>query len=259
MTTPSLLADLLLSLFLPLSAASTAPSATPEITVYAAASLREALEAMAPACERATQVRLVFNFGASNDLARQIEAANKADVFFSADESWMDKVAASGLVDSGSRRALLSNRLVVVAAPGMSYSIESAADLARAPARFISVANPEAVPAGKCAKAWLERQGQWEAIRKRVVPAIDVRAALAAVEAGAAQLGIVYATDAAISRRARVLHVVPDNEAPRISYTIAAMRDRPHVAKSRAVAAWISGPEAQKVFERHGFVVPGRP
>jgi len=227
----------------------------PEIVVYAAASLRDALQEMTPACEGAAGVRLVFNFGASNDLARQIDAANKADVFISADESWMDKVAASALVDSESRRAFLSNRLVVVGAAGVSYPIGSATDLAQAPARFISLANPEAVPAGKYAKAWLEQQGKWEAVRPRVLPGVDVRAALAAVEAGAAELGIVYATDAALSKAARVLFVVPENEGPRIRYPIAALRDRPHLEKSRAVVSWISGPEAGKVFERFGFIL----
>ena len=115
--------------------AAPAPGPAPEIVVYAAASLRDALQEMTPACEGATGARLVFNFGASNDLARQIAAANKADIFLSADESWMDSVAAEGLVDDTSRRDILSNRLVVVGSADVSYPIASAGDLARAPAR----------------------------------------------------------------------------------------------------------------------------
>ena len=239
------------------SLSSTAPgsSATPEIVVYAAASLRDALREMAPACMDAEGVRLVFNFGASNDLARQIIAANKADVFLSADEAWMDKVAAGGLVDARSRRDLVSNRLVVVGASDVSYAIASAEDLARAPARRISIADPEAVPAGKYARAWLEKAGLWEAVHPRMLPGLDVRAALAAVEAGAADLGIVYATDAAIAQEARVLYVVPENEGPRIRYTIAALQDRPYIEKSRAVVSWLSGPEADSVFRRFGFIL----
>jgi molybdate transport system substrate-binding protein len=234
------------------------PGSAPEIVVYAATSLRAALEEMAPACEAATGTRLVFNFGASNDLARQIQAANKADVFLSADESWMDKVAAEELVESESRRTLLSNRLVVVGAADVSYAIASAADLARAPAKYISLANPEAVPAGKYARAWLESQGQWESVCQRVLPGVDVRAALAAVEAGAAELGIVYATDAALSKRVRVLFIVPESEGPRIRYPVAALRDRPQLGKSRAVVSWLSGPDAGKVFERFGFILMER-
>lgn len=232
-----------------------APEAVrPEIMIYAAASVRDALQEMAAACEQASGARLVFNFGASNDLARQIEAANKADLFISADESLMDKVAAAGLVDEASRRPLLSNRLVIVARPEVTWPIDSAEALARSPARHISIANPEAVPAGKYARAWLEHRGQWEAVRERVLPAVDVRAALAAVESGAAELGIVYATDAAISKKVRVLHVVSEEEGPRIRYPIAVLRDRPHRETARAVAEWMAGPEAGRVFERFGFI-----
>ncbi len=231
------------------------PHQKQEVMVYAAASLRDALKELAPACEKAREVGLVFNFGASNDLAHQITAASKADVFISADESWMDKVAAAGLVDSVSRRAILSNRLVVVGPAGAGGTIASAADLARAPARFISLANPEAVPAGKYAKAWLEKQGQWDAISSRVLPGVDVRAALAAVEAGAAELGIVYATDAAISSKVRVLFTVPENETPAIRYVIAALRERPHLEEARGVVSWLSGAEARAGFERFGFIV----
>ena len=239
----------------------TAPAAEPsqgtqpEIVVYAAASLRDALTEMAPACETAAGVRLVFNFGASSDLARQIEAGNKADVFISADESWMDRVASFGLVDADSRRTLLSNRLVVVGAPKTSCTIASAADLARAPAKLIAIANPKAVPAGKYARAWLEHVGQWAAVEPRVLPGVDVRAALASVESGGAELGIVYATDAAISGRIRVLYVVPEDQGPRIRYPIAAMKMRPRLGRSRAVVAWLSAPEAGKIFTRFGFIL----
>lgn len=227
----------------------------PEIKVYAAASLRDVLTEMSPACEAATGVRLVFNFGSSNDLARQIEAGNKADIFISADESWMDRVGTFGLVDAESRRNLLSNHLVVVGAHQVSYTIASAADLARAPARFISLANPAAVPAGKYAKAWLEKMGQWEAVSPRVLPGVDVRAALAAVESGGAEIGIVYATDAAISGKLKVLYVVPENDGPRIRYPIAAMKMRPNLAKARSVVSWLAGAEAAKVFKRFGFIL----
>lgn len=232
------------------------PSAgnAPEIVVYAAASLRDALQELEPTAERAAGVRLVFNFGASSDLARQIEAANKADVFLSADEDWMDHVARAGLVDAGSRRAMLSNRLVVVGAPDSPLAIGSATDLARAPFKRLALANPEAVPAGKYAKAWLDRQGLWAAVGPRVLPGVDVRAALAAVEAGAAEVGIVYATDAVLSKSVRVLYAVPVGQGPPIVYTVAALADRPHLDAARAVVAWLAGPAARPVFERFGFV-----
>jgi molybdate transport system substrate-binding protein len=242
-----------------LMAAPEARAASPEINVYAAASLRDVLQQLAPACDAAVGAHLVFNFGASNDLARQIEAGNKADVFFSADEAWMDHVAQAGLVDTGSRHALLSNRLVVVGLKDSSLNIQSARDLAGPDIRRVSLANPEAVPAGKYAKAWLEKAGLWGTIKDRVLPGLDVRAALTAVESGGAEVGVVYRTDAAISKKVRVLYEVPEAEGPRISYPVAALRDRPRLDLARSVVAWLSGPRAAAAFEHYGFLVQGRP
>ncbi|HEV8700792.1 MAG TPA: molybdate ABC transporter substrate-binding protein [Candidatus Polarisedimenticolia bacterium] len=232
-----------------------APAAPTEIVVYAASSLRDVLQRLAPACEKAIEARLVFNFGASNDLARQIEAANKADAFLSADEAWMDHVARVGLVDPGSRRSLLSNRLVVVGASDSALRIGSASDLGSPAIRRIALGNPEAVPAGKYARAWLEKAGVWESVADRVTPALDVRAALAAVESGAAGVGIVYRTDAAISSKVRVLYEVPAAEEPRISYAVAALGKRPNVEAARRFVAWLAGPAALAAFERSGFIV----
>ena len=235
--------------------ASAAQPAEPvELTVYAASSLRDVLQELAPAVERATGARLVLNLGASNDLARQIVAANKADLFFSADEGWMDHVAAAGLVDAASRRSPLSNRLVVVVPAEGGLKIAGARDLAATGVRRLALANPEAVPAGRYAKAWLDSQGVWSAVAARVIPALDVRAALAAVESGAVDAGIVYRTDAAQSKKARVAYVVPEEQGPRISYALAALAPRPHLETARAVAAWLAGPEAAAVFERFGFI-----
>jgi molybdate transport system substrate-binding protein len=229
-----------------------------ELTVYAAASLRDALGEIATICEGPTGSRLLFNFGASNDLARQIVAAHKADIFFSADESWMEHVAGAGLVDAASRRALLSNRLVVVAPSDSTLAVAGAADLARASIRRLALANPDAVPAGRYAKAWLEKSGVWEKVRDRVVPGTDVRATLATVEAGAVEAGIVYRTDAAITSRVRVVYVVPEEEGPRIVYPVAAMGDRPHLDTARRVVDCFSGQKAREQFERLGFVTIAR-
>lgn len=224
------------------------------IQLYAAASLRDVLYELGPALERVTGTSVTLNLGASSDLARQIVAANKADVYFSADETWMNHVAEAGLVDEASRRSPLSNRLVVVVPADSRLDIRSAADLAAPTVRRLSLAHPETVPAGKYAKAWLESRGQWVAVAERVVPALDVRAALVAVESGAVEAGVVYSTDAAISRGVRVAYVVPESAAPRISYTLAALAERPHLDAARAVVTWLAGPEAAPVFERFGFV-----
>lgn len=245
----------LLVLFATLGAAQPTGAAEPvELTVYAAASLRDALQELAPAAERATGTRLVFNLGASNDLAREIVAANKADLFFSADEGWMDRVADAGLVDAGSRRSPLANRLVVIVPAGSRLQIAAAKDLAAPAIRRLVLANPAAVPAGKYAKAWLESAGQWTAVAERVIPALDVRAALAAVESGTVDVGVVYRTDAAGSQRVRVAYLVPEGEGPRISYALAALGSRPNLESARAVAAWLCAPQAAAIFARFGFV-----
>ena len=247
---------LVLSIVLLLAAPTgAAESGAPEVMVYAAASLRDVLGAIAPICEKRAGVRLVHNFGASNDLARQIVAANKADIFFSADEAWMDHVVGAGLVETASRRALLSNRLVVVVPAESNIPIRSVADLTQDEVKRVALANPESVPAGRYAKAWLQTAGLWEKIASKVVPAPDVRAALATVEAGAVEAGIVYRTDAAIARGARVAFVAPAEQGPRISYPVAALRDRPHLDAARRAIDCYGGAEAKDLFERAGFIV----
>ena len=231
-----------------------------ELQVYAAASLRDVLAELAPGLERATGARAAFNLGASSDLARQIVAAHRADLFFSADPAWMDHVAAAGLVDERSRRSPLANRLVVIVPSDSGLEIRSAADLAAPAVRRLSLASPDTVPAGRYARAWLASKDGWEAVAERVIPALDVRAALAAVASGAVDAGIVYRTDAAISRRVRVAFEVPAEEGPRITYALAALAGRPHPDLARAAVEWLCGPEAGAVFERHGFVaLPRQP
>lgn len=235
------------------AAGATGRGAPVELHFYAAASLRDVLQELAPALERATGTTLVWNLGASSDLARQIVAAGKADLYFSADEAWMDSLAAAGQVDAASRRSPLTNRLVVVVPAVSTVRLTTAEDLAAPAIRRLSLANPESVPAGRYAKAWLESRGLWGALAGRVVPALDVRAALAAVESGAIEAGIVYRTDAADARRARVAFEVPVEEGPTIAYALAALAGRPHLERAREVVAWLCGPEAAAVFARHGF------
>ena len=227
----------------------------PEIMLYAAASLRESLQDLAPTCDKQAGAQIVFNFGPSSDLVHQIEAAEKADLFFSADEAWMDRLANAGLLESDTRRPVLSNRLVVIAPLDSTLVIHSAADLAGKAVRRLSLANPDSVPAGKYARAWLEKAGQWEAVKDKVVPGVDVRAALSAAESGVVEAGIVYATDAAISKKVRVLFEVPAGEAPSIFYLLAILRNRPQKNLATKVEDCLTGPEAREVYQSRGFIV----
>jgi molybdate transport system substrate-binding protein len=233
-----------------------------ELVVYAAASLRDVLQELTPAAGERCGARLVFQFGSSGDLARQIVAASQADLFFSADERELERVERAGLLVPGTRTALVSNQLVVIepldAAPALFTAPFQPAQLADARLALLSLAHPESVPAGRYARAWLEQQGVWSALAGRILPGVDVRAALAAVESGGARAGIVYRTDAARSTRVRVVHAVPLAEGPAISYPLAVLAGRPELERARALAAFLASPQALDVFERHGFVVPGR-
>jgi molybdate transport system substrate-binding protein len=226
------------------------PGRADEILVFAAASLTESLEEIGHAFTAKTGTAVRFSFGASSDLARQIEAGAPADVFFSADTAKMDALEDRKLVRPEDRREFLSNHLVVVVSSSSTLRVTGAKSLVGLPG--IALADPEAVPAGVYARKWLEAEGVWEAIRGKVVPMLDVRAALATVESGNIPAGIVYRTDATISRRVRVAFVV--EKGPTITYS-AARLTASSSPRAGAFVAFLAGPEGQVVFERRGFTV----
>lgn len=239
-----------------LGAASRAVRAGDDVVVFAAASLADALREIGRGFEAETGHRVVLSLGGSNDLARQIRAGAPAEVFVSASVDRMDEVERAGLVRPGDRFDLLSNRLVVVVPATAAVASMSAEDLLAV--RRLALGDPEAVPAGIYARQWLEKRGLWERVRDRVVPTLDVRAALAAVESGNADAGIVYRTDATISKRVRVALEVPVDQAPRIVYP-AALLAASRGPAARAFHEQLRSPAARAVFERLGFeFLPGR-
>ncbi|MBN9682261.1 MULTISPECIES: molybdate ABC transporter substrate-binding protein [unclassified Corallococcus] len=223
-----------------------------EVLVFAAASTTDALEALAPAFQQASGHRVRFAFGASSDLARQVVAGAPADAFLSADEAKLDAVDRAGLVQAGSRVDLLSNRLVVVVPVKSAVKVAGPADLKGL--KRVVLAEPAAVPAGVYAKAWLTKAGVWADVASRVVPAVDVRAALAAVEAGRADAGVVYATDAAQSKKVRVVFTVPEGDAPRIVYPAAALTQGKAPEGGLAFVRFLQTEDARKEFRRLGFL-----
>jgi molybdate transport system substrate-binding protein len=227
-----------------------------EIVVFAAGSLTDALTEIGRDFERATGNRVLFSFGASSTLARQIRAGAPAQVFISADRAQMDELQHSGLVRPAERVDLLSNRLVVVVPAGSALTLRRASDLAAA--RRIALADPQAVPAGVYARQWLEKLGLWQSLRERVVPTLDVRAALAAVASEAAEAGVVYRTDAAIGARVRVAFEVPEQEGPRIVYP-AALLARSTGSAARAFFSSLRSAASRAVFTRLGFGVLQEP
>jgi molybdate transport system substrate-binding protein len=226
------------------------PGRAEEVLVFAAASLTESLQEIGKACEAKHGTAARFSFGASSDLARQIEAGAPADVFFSADTANMDALEKAGLVRHEDRREFLSNQLVVVVPSSSSLRIAGARDLAKLPR--LALADPEAVPAGIYTRKWLEAEGVWAKLKPKVAPTLDVRSTLAAVESGAVEAGIVYRTDAAISNKVRVVFVVTNGSA--ITYSVAKLASSKSFAAQRFVD-FAAGEEGRAVFERRGFRV----
>jgi molybdate transport system substrate-binding protein len=225
-----------------------------EVHLYAAASLTEAVKEVAAGFEKATGHTVVFNLGASNDLARQIKAGAPAEVFFSADVAQMDGLVTAGLVRAEDRVDVLSNVLVVVVPTGSGTRVGSASDLV--PLRRLALADPQAVPAGVYARRWLESAGLWAKVADRVVPSLNVRAALSAVESGNVDAGIVYKTDAAVSKRVEIALTVPREEGPPIVYPLAPLAGSKKPGTAALVRALTSA-AARDVYLRHGFVVLG--
>jgi len=228
------------------------PAAADDLLVFAAASLTDVLGELGGSYERAEQQHVAFNFGASSDLARQIEAGAPADAFFSADAARVEQLERAGLVRKDERRDVLSNVLVVIAPADSTLTIGGPADLKRV--GHLALANPDAVPAGMYAASWLRTVGVWDAVRDAVVPQVDVRAALASVEAGRADAGIVYATDAALSKRVRVAYRVPRDQGPPIVYALAPLVASTKPA-TRAFVRFLTSKEARASYEKYGFIV----
>lgn len=227
--------------------------------VLAAASLQESLDAAADQWAKAGHPRPVISFAASSALARQIEAGAPADLFMSADEEWMDALAAKRLIAPGTRADLVGNRLVVVEPAGRRTAVPlNGAKLARLlGAGPLAMADPDSVPAGRYGKAALTRLGAWDAIAPNIVRAENVRAALALVERGAAPFGIVYLTDARASAKVRIAGIFPQSSHPPIVYPIARLA-RSTNAEGEAVRRFLLSPGGRAIFARFGFTAPGR-
>jgi len=257
----------LISIFMALSVATcaspdqTSPSGTEErpLLVSAATSLTDALEVLADGFELETGMSVELNLASSSTLASQIIAGAPVDLFISADLFQMERLGSEGLVRSETRVDLLSNQLVIVlplVSSDVATTVTSAATLREPEFERIAIGDPAGVPVGVYARTYLESVGLWEALQERIVPTRNTRAALATVETGAADAGIVYRTDAMSSDDVRVVFEVPIAEGPPIAYPAALTTETRNPAAARRLLAYLQGPEARAVFERAGFVVP---
>ena len=225
-----------------------------ELTVFAAASLTDALKEIAAAYQQKSGDKIYFNFGASSTLARQIEEGAPADIFFSADNQKMDRLGRAGLIQASSRIELLSNSLVVVVSPATSLHINSADDLKQV--KSLALADPQIVPAGIYAKKYLEVAGLWSSLKPRVIPTENVRATLSAVESGNVDAGIVYKTDAMISRKVRVAYAIPAELGPKIVYPIALTKEARNKFPAAKFLDELKSEKSAEVFRKYGFLTP---
>ncbi|HPF26248.1 MAG TPA: molybdate ABC transporter substrate-binding protein [Steroidobacteraceae bacterium] len=226
------------------------------ITVYAAASLVDALQEVAADFTRATGIEVRSSFASSALLARQIEAGAGADLYLSADRQWMDYLHTRGVLQSDTRVDLLGNRLVLIA----PADTRSAVDLSQPRtleralgSSRLALGDPETVPAGRYARAALQSLGLWRSVSSRIAYADNVRSALAFVARGEAALGIVYATDARVEPRVRIVAEFAADSYPPVTYPVALTRSAAPAAAR--LLLYLRQDAAAKVFRRYGFEV----
>jgi molybdate transport system substrate-binding protein len=229
-----------------------------EVVVFAAASLADALQEVTQAWSKETGHTVKTSFAASSTLARQIENGAPANVFISADEAWMDYLVQRKLTANGTRVDLLGNRLVLVVPADRPKQVElrpgfDLAGLLGADGR-LATGDPAHVPVGRYAQEALTRLGVWDLAQARLVRADSVRSALVFVERGEVPAGIVYETDAAISKKVSIAGVFPASSHPPIVYPMALMQGHETPA-ARSLQAWLAGDRAAQVFKRYGFTV----
>jgi molybdate transport system substrate-binding protein len=233
-----------------------AAASAADVKVFAAASLASALPDVAAAYKQKTGRSVMFAFAASSVLARQIEASPGADIFISADTDWMDYLDKKALIQTPTRKNLLSTHLVLIAPAGAVPMLKIAPGFALAATLKdgrLSVADPASVPAGKYAKASLTALGVWDSVAGKLAPAENVRVALAFVARGEAPLGIVYTTDALAEPKVKIVDTFPDNTHAPIVYPAALTKDASPDAK--AFLDYLSSTEAKAIFVKYGFEV----
>ncbi|HVN43937.1 MAG TPA: molybdate ABC transporter substrate-binding protein [Steroidobacteraceae bacterium] len=244
---------LCLTLSAPLAAAEPRP---PQILVFAAASLADALQEAGAAYAKTLPLTVTSSFDSSSALARQIEAGAPADVFFAADTQWMDYLQSRNLIQPASRKNLLGNSLVLIA-PAQSpihLQIRPHFPLAAALGNGrLATGDPDSVPAGRYARSALTSLGLWNEIAPRLARAENVRVALLYVARGETPLGIVYASDALAEKGVRVVDTFPADTHEPILYPIALTTSAR--AQAKTFVAYLMGPQAHDIFVKHGFTV----
>ncbi len=248
----------ILALALGLSAPALPAFAGEPVVVFAAASLKNALNDVVASYQTATGKAVTVSYGGSSALAKQIEAAAPADIFISADLAWMKDVRDKNLTVADTEKPLLGNEIVLVAPQDSTaaLTITPGFDLAGALGAdgHLAMANVDSVPAGKYGKAALTKLGVWDAVSAKVVQADDVRAALAFVARGEAPLGVVYATDAAAEPKVKVVATFPADSHPPIVYPVALLASSTN-PDARDFLKYLESDAAKPAFTKQGFTI----
>ena len=256
MKTPSTLSALVILVYATVLICFTPTRAPAEgILVAAAASLTEVLQEISGDYQALSKHPVKFNFGPSSSLARQIEEGAPADLFFSADLSQMDKLDKKGRLEAGTRKNLLSNQLVMIVPADSKLGLSSPEDLSRPGVKRIALAEPSSVPVGVYSKRYLTDEGLWNKVRAKVVPVQDVRATLASVQSGNVEAAFVYKTDAAISRKVKIVYEVPIDKGPKITYPVAIVKESKRKDAAGDFMSHVQSPAAKKFFQKYGVIV----
>ena len=226
------------------------------LRVYAAASLTNALDEIGQTYTGNSGQVIKFSYGSSSTLAKQIEAGASADVFFSADNDWMDYLQQHELINVASRRSLLSNRLVLITSASSTLQLKIAPGFALAATlgkERLAIGDPDSVPVGKYAKAALVKLGVWDSIVDKLVRADNVRAAMSFVDRSEVALGIVYETDVLTDNKARIVDRFPADTHPPIVYPVALTTSA--VSSANNFIAYLGSAPATAIFKKYGFIV----
>ncbi|MFT4962091.1 MAG: molybdate transport system substrate-binding protein [Paracoccaceae bacterium] len=256
---PLRLSLVMISLLLWMMSGLSAVAQSQPVTVFAAASLKTALDEITQLYSSQTGTTVQVSYAASSALARQIQYGAPADIFVSANSGWMDWLQQNGLLRDETRVDLLSNKLVLIAAPENSVQLKVAKgfDLAAAlDQSWLAMALTNAVPAGIYGKAALQSLGVWDDVKTQVAQSDNVRGALILVATAEAALGIVYVSDAVADPRVRIVDVFPPDSHPEILYPAAMIQDSTN-PDATAFLSFLNGLAARQVFDENGFGLPG--
>jgi molybdate transport system substrate-binding protein len=223
------------------------------VVVFAAASVTDAMDEIRTMFAKQAGVAVEASYAASSTLARQVVHGAEADLLISADTDWVDYLDKRGFV--ASRRNLLTNRLVIIVPIGSKANVKRPEDLASDEIEQLALGEPASVPAGRYAKQALTRLGLWDRIAGKVASAEDVRHALYYVETGSADAGIVYATDAAMSKKVKIVAEIPEKLTGPVRYPLALLKHGEGSSAAEAFYRYLASPEGTRVFEKYGFTI----